>query len=445
MNPPSLHAAIAPYLLRARTRATLRGAVDGAMVGAVAACGMLVAYRLLGVGSPVVAGLGFVAISAAGVAFARRRLPDDAQLLVALDADLGLKARVRTAWETTHTDRREPLAEAQIRDAVQALSEHTPHGWLPRLVPRRAWATPALVALAVAPLLMPTHGVAEPTLTAPQREAISAAADALRADDALSDRLRDAETVEDALVALADYEERADTHERSKQALNVAREALQGSAPNVRSPADALDDLAAASYPALQEQLRELRDKLARNATTAGLAQALEDVDTVAVTEATLRKIVEELRKLEDAAETAPLASLDAIREQKRAVALAAIESQGSGSQARTDGVAGSETGDMTAEGSRLGEIAAATEAADAMLLESFESESLRESRVYTRRRNADGSRSEPELLPFREAVANARADIEYAVRNDELPVAYRDRILRYFDALQKIAEEDAP
>lgn len=445
MNPPSLNAATAPYLRRARVRATLRGAVDGTIAGVAVAGGVFLADRLFGVGNTGVAVVAFAVCLAGGVAFARLRLPDDAHLLASLDADLGLKARVRTAWESARADRREPLAEAQIRDAVRALGAHTPQGWLPRLVPRRAWATPILVALAAAPLLIPPRGIAESTLTPVQIRAIAAAAAALSDDDALSDRLRDAESVEDALVALADYEERAETHEQSRRALDVAREALRGVAPDARSPAEALDDLAPASYPALQEQLRELRDKLARNATTAGLAQALEEVETVAVTEATLSKIVEELRKLENEARTAPLASLDAIREQKRAVALAAIDTQGSGSQARTDGVAGSETGETVAEGSRLADVVAATEAADAMLLEGLESASLRESRVYTRRRDADGSRSEPELMPFREAVANARAEVEYAVRNDELPVAYRDRIRRYFDALQKIAEEDAP
>ncbi len=444
MRPPSLQTAMAPYLRRARARAMSRGAVDGILVGALVTGAALLAGRLLGVGTPLAAGCLFVCVVAAGVLLARCRLPNDGRLVTALDADLGLKARVCTAWESEAAQRREPVAEAQIRDAMTALSAKTPRDWAPRLVPRRAWIAAPAMALAAAALLAPSRGEAGPQLSAPQREAITAAAEALSDDRTLSARLRDAESVDAALAALADYEERAETYEQSRSALNTVRETLR-QPPDGRAAADALEGAAPTSYPALQQQLRDLRENLARNATTAGLAHALEDIETRAVTEATLQAIIDELRKIEDVAQTAPLVSVDEIRAQKRAVALAAIDVDVPGSQARTDGVAGAETGDMVAQGSRLPDAVAATETADAMLLQSLESASMRESTVYATTRDADGRESAPVLMPFRDAVANARAEIEYAVQNDELPVAYRDRIRRYFDALQQIAEEGAP
>ena len=105
-------------------------------------------------------------------------------------------------------------------------------------------------------------GAAEPTLTAVQGVAISSAADALGADDALSERLSDAESIEDALVTLADYEERAERGEQSRHALDLAREALQEAAPGANSPADTLDSLAPTSYPALQEQLKQNKNDI---------------------------------------------------------------------------------------------------------------------------------------------------------------------------------------
>jgi hypothetical protein len=444
----SLHSAVEPFLRRARWRATARGAVDGSIVGAVLAGCALAAGQLSTVGGWPLAGVALAGSVVVGVVASRWRLPSAPRLLTSLDADFDLKARVRTAWESEASsdasDDPSPLVEAQVRDAIARLSARSPRDWIPRLLPRRAWGTPVVVGLAAATLLIPARGVAEPQLTAPQREAIGRAAKTLSDDEALSKRLRAAQTVDEALAALADVEERVETYEESRQALDATRDALRDVAAGP-SPADALRDVESTSYPALQDQLRNLRDKLARNATTVGLAQALEGVETRDVTEATLRKIVEELRKLEDAARTEPLASLAEIRQQKSAVALAAIDAQAGGTNARTDGVAGTETGDMVAQGSRLANAAAAQEAADAMLLRSLESSSLRESRVQTRRRDANGLASEPELMPFREAVANARAGVAYAVQNNELPVAYRDRIRRYFDALQQIAEEDAP
>ncbi|MBT3268803.1 hypothetical protein HN371_16740 [Candidatus Poribacteria bacterium] len=444
MRPPSLQTAMAPYLRRARVRAMSRGSVDGILVGALVAGVTLLSHRLLGIGTPLLAACSLAIAVPAGLLVARVRLPDDGTLLTSLDADLGLKARVRTAWESGAAERHGPLAQAQIRDAVTALNANTPRDWLPRLLPRRAWGMPLAVGLAASALLAPSRGEAGAQLSAPERTAISAAAEALSDDRALSGRLRDAESVEEALAALADYEERAETYRESRRALDMVRDALPQPARN-SSPADALTAATPASYPALQERLRGLRDRLARNATTGGLAQALDDIEMRAVTEATLQAIIDELRELEGIAQTAPLTSLDEIRAQERAVALAAIDVEAGGTQARTDGVAGAETGDMVAQGSRIPDAVTVAQAADAMLLESLESAAIRESRVYTRARDADGRESEPVSMPFREAVANARAETEYAVRNDELPVAYRDRIRRYFDALQRIAEEDAP
>jgi len=414
------------------------------MVGAAIAACALASGRLWDVGGPPLATVGLAGSLVFGVVAARWRMPAPPRLLASLDAELGLKARVRTAWESEASGDPNPLVEAQIRDAIGRLSLRATRDWIPRLLPRRAWGIPVVVVLAVATLLLPSRGEAEPQLSNQQRQAVTRAAEALGADEALAERLREAATVDEALAALADVEARVEAHEESRRALGATREALRNIADGP-SPADALRDVAATSYPELQDQLRALRAKLARNATTAGLAQALEEVGTRDVTETTLRKIVEELRKLEDAAGTEPLASLDEIREQKRAVALAAIDAQEGGTNARTDGVAGTETGQMTAQGSRLEDVAAAREAADAMLLESMESSSLRESRVQTRRRDENGLALEAELMPFREAVANARAGVAYAVQNNELPAAYRDRIRRYFDALQEIAEEDAP
>ncbi len=442
MRRPSLQSAIDPFLRRARWRATVRGAVDGTLLGSTLAGLALAAGQLWSVGGPPLACVTFACSAAAGMIAARWRLPSVPRLLTSMDADLNLKARVRTAWDSEASDESGPLVQAQISDAIETLGFHTPREWIPRLIPRRALATPVVIALAVSALLMPSRGTAESQLTAPQREAIAQASETLSADETLGQQLRDAESVHEALAALADAEARVEAHDESQSALDATREALRDVVGGP-SPADALRDVAATAYPELQSQLRELRDKLARNATTAGLAQALEGIEARDVTEATLARIVEELRKLEDVARTEPLASLDEIREQKRAVALAAIDAQAGGTNARTDGVAGSETGDMVAQGSRLANAAAAQEAADAMLLESLESSSLRESRVHTRRRDADGLAAEPELMPFREAVANARANVAYAVQNNELPVAYRDRIRRYFDALHQIAEED--
>jgi hypothetical protein len=424
-----------PFRARARRRAVVLGLCWGCgagflMLGAANLVGRLLAF------SGMTAGLALAVGSLlTGVWLAKRGAPDDDTLAAQVDAHFGLMARVRTARELERMDPSSGMAQAQMADALRRLAACAPAVWMPRVVPRWAWGLPLVFGLAWTPLLLP---VSPDSLSPAERGTIREASRRL-SQTPLSDRVREAgqalrraRNAEEALAALADAQ-RALEGEPSFDAAQAAFDVQE--TLRTQTPADALAAQGQDLPPQLREELRALRERVASNPAAEALARALDGIEAREVSAEALARIVRELRRLEALADRDLLATLRAIREQKRAVALAAADAQRPGRFARLDQTPGRESDGSVALGLRLGDEHLPPADTNVLTLEGIVLPSARETRVYSTREGAPLGAA-GDLLPYEDVVLSGQRAAAAAIAEDAVPARYRASIRAYFDAL---------
>lgn len=431
MNP--FISVVMPFVRRRRVRDVMEGVCIGAAVGAVVFGIFLWGGGLVGWGL----GGAFVSVVVGGFV-GRYVSPDVAGVCSLLDKDFELKERLRTACELK--EETSPLATLQRRDALDHLATKTPQEWIPRRFPRWGWGVPVLYGVVSFPFLL-SRGSSAPD---PERIAVRRAEEVLREKVPQElfrvEELERARNAREALAALADLEARLKASSPATDVLATVRETLQSGIPRgTSSLADALD--AAPLSDALREELRTLRERLSRQESAESLVRALESVETQGVSEETLKRIVAALRELEKQSDAELLKALEEIRSQKKAIAAVALETR-RGSAARLDAVAGNESDDSEAKGSRL-PFSSRSHEAGVLTLEGLFSASGKEVRVYSEKRVSPSNLER--FIPFQEVVLASRQEAERALQEETLPLAYRDRIAAYFSALSEVSRKERP
>lgn len=446
-----MHKAARPFLKRARMRAALRGALYGSFLGSAALFAALTAGRLMRFPSTFL-GAALLAVCAAVGAFfffkkARRAPP----ILAEIDQFYDLKDRVQTAYALETNGASTPMEEAQIADAAQRLSNADAKAWIPRLLPRWTWMSPCAALLACVPLLTPPPAPDPNAMTDNERTAALEAVDALSMDSGARQKLKRAETLREAFAALAEAEKRAEEAAQSAAALATAQKILAQDQPL----SDALRGAAADPPPDIAERLRALRDALASNSSAETVLDALAGIETASVSAAKLNAIADALRQLERSADPNAAETLKRIRAQKRKLAAAALNSSPQNGSRSGQTAGGNNAGtDLDNNPSARTPAALPEEASQnnaQLLLETLENAGARQETVYSSKKESGKANAAPELLPFKQVALNAsRAALENADADavnlkissaERLPAAYRDRIRRYFKAVEAAAQ----
>ena len=202
-----MHKAARPFLKRARMQAALRGALYGSFFGSAALFAALTAGQLMHFPFAFVSGAAlFTACVFAGAFFFFKKARGAQPILAEIDRFYDLKDRVQTAYALETDGASTDMEKAQIADAEERLSNADAKAWLPRLLPRWAWASPCALLLACVPLLLPPPAPDPNAMTDNERAAALEAANALSMDDEARQKLKRAETLREAFAALAEAE-----------------------------------------------------------------------------------------------------------------------------------------------------------------------------------------------------------------------------------------------
>ena len=427
-------------------RAALRGALFGSLIGSAVLFAALTAGRLMHFPSVLQGAALFTACVFAGAFFFFKKTRAPQPTLAEIDRFYDLKDRVQTAYALETDGASTDMEKAQIADATERLSNADAKAWLPRLLPRWAWASPCAPLLACVPLLLPPPAPDPNAMTDGERTAALKAAEALSMDDEARQKLKRAETLREAFAALAEAEKRAEEAAQSAQALATAQKTLAQGEPL----SDALRGAASDPPPDLAERLRALRDALASNPSAEALSDALIGIETAAVSAAKLNAIADALRQLERRADPNAAETLKRIQAQKRKLAAAALNSPSQ------NGAPSGQTAGGNNAGTDHDNNPSAQTPADLpdepfnknarLILETLENAGARQETVYSSKKESGKTPSEPELLPFKQAALNAsRSALSSAeagaVNAERLPAAYRERIRRYFKAVEAAAQ----
>ncbi len=387
----------------------------------------------------------FIACAAVGAVFFFKKARRAPPTLAEIDRFYDLKDRVQTAYALETDGASTPMEEAQIADAVERLSNADAKAWIRRLLPRWAWMPPCALILACAPLLTPPPAPDPNAMTDNERTAALEVANALSMDSEAHQKLKRAETLREAFAALAEAEKRAEEAAQSAEALAAAQKILAQDKPL----SDALRGAAADPPPDIAERLRALRDALASNRSAGAVLDALDGIETAAVSAAKLNAIADALRQLEQRADPNAADTLKRIRAQKRKLAAAALNAPPQNGSRSGQTAGGNNAGTDHDNNPSARTPAALPEEAPQnsaqLLLETLENAGARQETVYSSKKESGKPNAEPELLPFKQVALNAsRAALENAdaeaVNSERLPAAYRDRIRRYFKAVEAAA-----
>ena len=414
-----------------------------------------------------------------------------------VDLRLGLKERLRTAYELIDVMARNkpapdgeegPLgfAHLQIRDAANAVLESQArlHAAFPYRLPRGLKAFPIPFFLIALSFAVPVRYDVPLPLTAAQQEAVDATVqnlEKMQADAPVLqaqiretvDKLKVAKDVREAQTQLSalNAEVRKRKREQHAEMESAIADATQTTprfkGMNAGRLAAELEALAAQSELSseLRAELAELFARLARSLPHTPLAE----LQGKRVSEETLRGIADVLRQAKAFTQLAQLeAQLTASRKE---LALASIDTPNpSGGVANSDSAPGQESGDAEVQGTletaketseaRAERVSKDRETAedmpprygdDASLLTGDDASSLqvngeqltltvqpaaasqRFSRVFTGEEVLTG---DSDYRLFRDVVLNAKREYAQAIENNRIPMRYQAQIQAYLEAI---------
>ena len=414
-----------------------------------------------------------------------------------VDLRLGLKERLRTAYELIDAmapDKPSPAGEEsslgfahfQIRDAADAVLECQAHlhTAFPYRLPRGLKAFPIPFFLIALSFAVPVRYDVPVPLTAAQQNAVDAAVQNLEKMQADAptlqaqiretvDKLKAAKDVREAQTQLSalNAEVRKRKREQNAEMESAIADATQATprfkGMNAERLAAELEALAAQSELSseLQAELAELFARLARSLPHTPLAE----LQGKGVSEETLRGIADVLRQAKTFKQLARLeAQLTASRKE---LALASIDTPNpSGGVANSDGAPGQESGDAEVQGTletaketseaRAERVSKDRETAgdrpprygdDASLLTGDDASSLQvngEPLTLTVQPSADSQRfsrvftgeevltGDSDYRLFGDVVLNAKREYAQAIENNRIPMRYQAQIQAYLEAI---------
>ena len=433
---------------------------------------ILLPLQMSGISSTVI----LVAIGI-GTYLSRKQRKDLSFVARFVDEKIDLKERLSTASELMQRTPQNEFAQRQIQDAAETVITLDITEISPYRVPKflKLFPIPFLL-IGLSFTVPPFYEVPEP-LSRQQQEILNRTVHELNQKPVknldlqkqINDTVQKLKTATDFDTAqkhLSDLK-KAVREQQSEQAAVIAEateasQSFQGM--NADQLASELERLTEQTEipPELQSELRDLFERLAEGLPRGGPSDALNQIQDKAVTQGTLRDIIEALEKVNKSDD---LAQLEAqLTASQKELALAAIETQTpSGNIADSDGAAGQNAGTTEVQGT-----AESTSNSEAQLTnaDTSEDEVNREgttppltgeetpilqvngnrltittvgsgdaqgfSDVFTGEVR-DGS---PVYLPFNDAVLSASRAYAEAIDNKRIPVRYQTQIKAYLEAI---------
>lgn len=420
-----------------------------------------------------------------GICFSFRYRKTLADMAGFVDERLQLKERASTSLELIQENRQDELAQLQIRDCAKGVENVDRSEIMPHTPPRMLkWIPIPLLIIGLSFAVPRQYELPQPPTVA-EREAIDTTI------ENLSNELKNVhnpilqEKIEKTIKGLKNIKD-VDTVHAHLRALNSEVLKEKSELPNettiaevtqatqhfnnmdATTLADELERLAGQVEltPELRNELAELFAKLAENVPQGGLSRALDQIQGKAVSPDTLQEIADALR------EVSQLNQLEAqLTESRKDIALASIETdQSTGGVTSSDSAPGTESGNQETQGSLVSgntsdfspssdDTTSSTEdnvtekpltgdATPSLQIAGNEveinseiaSDSQTITRVFTGK--AGDGETEPDYLPFSDAVLAAQREYAKAIENNRIPVRYRSQIKAYLEAIAKINEK---
>ena len=420
-----------------------------------------------------------------GICFGFRHRPTLSDIAGYVDENLQLKERVSTSLELIQENRQDEIAQLQILDSAKGVENTDAAKIIPYALPRLLkWMPIPLLVIGLSFAVPRQYELPQPP-TAAEHEAIDTAIgdlanglenvpnpviqEEIRKTIKQLKNVKDVASAQEHLRSLNSKIQQQKSDLPDEAAIERATQATQHfKGMDSAALTDELARLAAQAEltPELRDELAKLFTKLAENVPQGELSRALDQVQGKTVSPDTLQEIVDALHQLDQ------LNQLEAqITESRKDIALAGIKTdQPNGGIANSDGAPGRESGSQEAQGTQVTDDPSdftpidngatpsvdenATEktltgdgtptleiAGNALKLNSENvSDTQSITRVFTgKARNAG---TEPDYMPFSDAVINAQREYAQAIDNNRIPARYRSQIKAYLEAITKINEK---
>jgi len=382
----------------------------------------------------------------------------------ALDENFDLKERFSTALELIEEKNTDEFSSLQVADAAEFAKSLNPKSAHPYTLPKSAKFAWIVLLFLVASFVMPRLYELPPQPTDAEREAMQDAADKLEIIDGSLSKKADKD-VRKALKALRGKDVRKAQKQLAslRGLLSAQRDEL--AKPDLSETLEAIEEVAKESklFPdnppdGLSNELDKLAEKLKKEQIPPELKAELEktlknlfaqldgltvpkelveelwSIDSEPLSPEMLKKVVQELKKLEERARKFKGIEemLAQIKESQKKIGLAGLDLK------RNDDVAGggSSPGEGTVEvqGERVNsDITANEDRSDTLELTSSQSPDGNSSTTGAKERS---DRAEQTNVPYRQAYLNAQQAVEEALQNNRIPARYRSQVVNYFIAI---------
>lgn len=390
-----------------------------------------------------------------------------------VDRHLNLKERLGTALEAMDRRGTDDFAILQIRDAARVSQEIVPAAAFSYTVPSilKWFSVPMLLVgfsffiprmYEVPPPPNPSEHAAIHDAAARLEQAASSLDDAelsKKVEETVKD-LRNNTSVQTAQKKLSRLREDVET-QRSQLAENEMDQAvetisklsensnlLSGAnteeiASELQKLADQMAGLSEVQQAELDALLRQLAQRLGGNPAAKNLVDQLNEIGTEGVSPEMLARIARSLLEIDQQAKD--MAQLEDILEEIKAsrknIGLAGIEmARKTGGVAGSDGGPGEESGTGEARGTQVEAMSSGAEPTEALQLRGATSDS-EEFATASTQETPSSEEEEPTYTPYREVYLNAKQAYAEAVKRDEIPVRYRQRVKDYLDAIANTGE----
>ncbi len=432
------------------------------------------------------------AVLAIGLEFVRKESLSTVARFV--DKRMNLKERFSTAVELMQRDETDDFSRLQIRDATIASAKISPSDVAPYSFPSALkWFPIPVILLAVFFAVPPMYELPLAP-TAAEKKAIEQSAANLNRlikdidSPELGEKIRnavkelngaDVHTVHDRLSKLRD-EVRARQQPFTESEIEDVRKAFAEAGDESNrfknmhpgALAEELEKLANEDNlaPELQEELQalfnQIAERLKNNRAAKNLTKELGELQTQTVDPDTLKRIARQLANIDKLArEREQLErALEQIAASRKNIALASLDiemDRDSGGIANSEGGAGGEsttgetqgtlaagdpdfTPQKTTEEAEFGDQPTATKPSQSLRTDApqltlnraaSDSESLSDTNVYVGN-DAPSGEDEAEYIPYREVILNAKQEYAESIRNNRIPVRYRQLIGNYLEAI---------
>ena len=438
---------------------------------------------LLPLQMPLISSMVILAAMAIGIYLSRKQRKDLSSVARFVDRKMELKERLSTASELMQMTPENEFAQRQIQDTAETVATLDIAEISPYRVPKLLKLFPIPLLFMGLSFTVPPFYEVPPPLTHQQQEILDTTIQELTEKQVkntdlqkqINDTVKKLKTTTDFDTAqkhLSDLK-KAVRKQQAGQADAIAEstEASQSfRGMNADQLASELEHLTEQTEipPELQSELRDLFERLAEGLPKGALSDALNQVQSKAVTSETLQDIIDALEKVDKSDD---LAQLEAqLTASQKELALAAIETETpSGGVANSDGAPGQDAGNTEVQGTAE-TISDSDPQAESQTAETDTTQSRADSENATppltgeetpilqvngnplTLTTADSGDTQglsdvftgevrdgtPVYLPFNDAVLSASRAYAEAIDNKRIPVRYQTQIKAYLEAIGK-------